>query len=172
MVLGVPFLFVVAAKFMGMLKGRGAWLGFIGGVMAMYGALFLAVQKTALCLVMSAFDTLPEAVFVQLIPGIETLFNLEGYLAIVYFLPLLPLGVLIQSIGLYQARAISRWQSVLMMIAMLGLGVSAAVDIDLFGLVASLILAISWVPLGVSIIKGDLGTPRQEVSEPLLEHAA
>lgn len=172
MVLGVPLLFVVVAKFMGMLKGRGAWLGFIGGVMAMYGALFLAVQKTALCLVMSAFDTLPEAVFVQLIPGIETLFNLEGYLAIVYFLPLLPLGVLIQSIGLYQARAIPRWQSVLMMIAMLGLGVSAAVDIDLFGLVASLILAISWVPLGVAIIKGDLEAPQQEIADPQLKHAA
>lgn len=172
MVLGVPLLFVVVAKFMGMLKGRGAWLGFIGGVMAMYGALFLAVQKTALCLVMSAFDTLPEAVFVQLIPGIETLFNLEGYLAIVYFLPLLPLGVLIQSIGLYQARAIPRWQSVLMMIAMLGLGVSAAVDIDLFGLVASLILAISWVPLGVAIIKGDLEAPQQGIADPQLKHAA
>lgn len=172
MVLGVPLLFVVVIKFMNMLKGRGAWLGFIGGVMAMYGALFLAVQKTALCLVMSAFDTLPEAVFTQLIPGIETLFNLQGYLVIVYLLPLLPLGVLIQSIGLYQARAIPRWQSVLMMAAMLGLGVSAAVDIDAFGLAASVILAISWVPLGVQIIKGDLETPHQEIGEPRLKHAS
>jgi hypothetical protein len=170
MVLGVPMLFVVAAKFMNMLKGRGAWWGFIGGVMAMYGALFLAVQKTALCLAMSAFDTLPEAVFVQLLPGIETLFNLQGYLVIVYLLPLLPLGVLIQSIGLYQARAIPRWQTVLMMIAMLGLGVSAAVDIDLFGLVASVILAISWVPLGVQIIKNDLEAPQEEMGEPQLRH--
>jgi hypothetical protein len=170
MVLGVPMLFVVAAKFMNMLKGRGAWWGFIGGVMAMYGALFLAVQKTALCLAMSAFDTLPEAVFVQLLPGIETLFNLQGYLVIVYLLPLLPLGILIQSIGLYQARAIPRWQTVLMMIAMLGLGVSAAVDIDLFGLVASVILAISWVPLGVQIIKNDLEAPQEEMGEPQLRH--
>jgi hypothetical protein len=103
-VLDVPLLIVVAIKFMSMLKGRGAWLGFIGGVMAIYGALLLAMQKTALCLVMIALDTLPEAVYVQQMPGIEVLFNLQGYLAIVYLLAMLPIGVLIQGIGLYRAR--------------------------------------------------------------------
>jgi hypothetical protein len=34
-----------------MLKRRGAWWGFIGGVMMLYGVLGLAVQKTAQCLV-------------------------------------------------------------------------------------------------------------------------
>ena len=156
MVLGVPPLIVVIIKFMSMLKGHGAWLGFIGGVMALYGALILAVQKTALCLVMSAFDTLPEAVYAQLMPGIEALFNLQGYLAIVYLLPLLPIGVLIQSIGLYRANAIPRWQSIVNIVAMLGMGVSAAVDIDLFGLVATVILAIGWFPLGMRLIRGDV----------------
>jgi hypothetical protein len=156
MVLGVPPLIVVVCKFMSMLKGRGAWLGFVGGVMALYGALILAVQKTALCLVMSAFDTLPEAVYVQLMPGIEALFGLKGYLAIVYLLPLLPIGVLVQSIGLYRASAIPRWHSIVIIVAMLGMGVSAAVDIDLFGLVATVILATSWVPLAIRLIKGDL----------------
>ena len=56
-----------------------------------------------------------------------------------------------------------------MMVAMLGLSISAAVDIDLFGLVASMILAISWVPLGVQIIKGALETPREEIGEPILK---
>ena len=32
MLLSVPLLIVAAAKFMSMLKGRGAWPGFIGGV--------------------------------------------------------------------------------------------------------------------------------------------
>jgi hypothetical protein len=156
MVLSVPPLTMVIVKFMSMLKGRGAWWGFIGGVMALYGALALAVQKTALCLVMSAFDTLPEAVYVQLMPAIEALFNLKGYLAIVYLLPLLPTGVLIQSVGLYRANTIPRWQSVVIIVAMLGMGVSAAADIDLFGLVATVILAISWFSLGFQLIKGDL----------------
>ena len=165
MVLGVPPLIIVAIKFSSMLKDRGAWLGFIGGVMAIYGALILAVQKTALCLVMSALDTLPEGVYVQQMPGIEALFNLQGYLAIVYLLAMLPIGVLIQSIGLYRASAIPRWQSVTIIVAMLGMGVSAAVDIDLFGLVATVILAISWFPIGIQLMTG------ADATAPAGEHA-
>jgi hypothetical protein len=155
MTLGVPLLIVIAVKLMRMLEGRGAWLGFIGGVMGAFGAVLLAVDKTALCLVMSAFDTLPEAEFVQMLPGIEALFHFQGYLAILYLLPLLPIGFLILGIGLYRANAIPRWQSVALIVAMLGLGVAAAVDIDLFGLVATVILACSFIPLGIRFIKGD-----------------
>jgi hypothetical protein len=156
MVLSVPPLAIVIIKFMSMLKGQGAWWGFVGGALALYGILALAVQKTALCLVMSAFDTLPESTYAQLMPAIEALFHLKGYLALVYLLPLLPIGVLIQSVGLYQAGAIPRWASVVIIIAMLGMGVSAAVDIDLFGLVSTIILAVAWFPLGLQLIRGEL----------------
>jgi hypothetical protein len=154
MLLGVPLLIVVATRFMRMLRGRGAWLGFIGGVMGVFGAVVLAIDKTALCLVMSAFETLPEAEYVLLKPGIEALFAFRGYLGILYVLPLLPLGFMLQGIGLYRARAIPRWQSLALIVAMLGLGVSAAVDIDLFGLVATVILAIGFVPIGLDLIRG------------------
>ena len=156
MLMSVPLLIVIATRFMRILKGRGAWLGFIGGVLAVFGAVLLAVDKTALCLVMSAFDTLPEAQYVQLLPGIETLFNFKGYLVILYLLALLPIGFLIQGIGLYLERAIPRWQSAALIVAALGLVVAAAVDIDLFGLVATVFLAISVIPNGIQIIKGDL----------------
>jgi len=105
-----------------------------------------------LCLVMSAFDTLPEKEFGQMLPGIEALFQFKGYIAILYLLPLLPIGFLLQGIGLYVARAIPRWQSAALVVAMLGMGVAAAVDIDIFGLVATGILAIGFIPLGVRII--------------------
>ena len=105
---------------------------------------------------MSAFDTLPEAVYTQLMPAIEVIFSLKGYLAIIWLLPLLPVGVLIQNIGLYRANAIPRWLSVVTIVAMLGMAVSAAVDIDIFGLVSTVILAVSWFPLGYIFIKGDL----------------
>ena len=154
MLLSVPLLIVAAAKFMSMLKGRGAWPGFIGGVLAVFGAVILAIDKTALCLVMSAFDSVPETAYAQLLPGIEALFNFEGYLVILYLLALLPIGFLIQGVGLYQAQAIPRWQSALLITASLGLGVSAAVDIDLFGLVSTLVLAFCFVPFGVQLIKG------------------
>ena len=64
--------------------------------------------------------------------------------------------VLVQSIGLYRASAIPRWQSAVNIVAMLGMGVAAAVDIDLFGLAATVMLAINWFPLAVRFIKGDL----------------
>ncbi len=156
MLMSVPLLIVIAVRFMSILRGRGAWLGFIGGVMAVFGAVLLAVDKTALCLVMSAFDTLPEAQFVQMLPGIEALFGFKGYLAILYLLALLPIGFLIQGIGLYLEGAIPRWQSAALIVASLGLVVSAAVDIDLFGLVATVFLAFSVVPVGLRMIKGDL----------------
>lgn len=156
MVLSVPALTIAIIKLMSMLKERGAWAGFIGGLLAIFGALGLAVQKTSQCLVMSAFDTLPEAVYTQLLPGIEAIFQMKGYLALVWLLPLLPVGVLIQSMGLYRANTIPRWQSVVMIVAMLGMIVSAAVDIDIFGLVSTLVLMVSWFPLGYAFIKGDL----------------
>lgn len=162
MLLSVPLLIVVAQKFMNVLKGRGAWLGFIGGVMAIFGAVILAVDKSALCLVPSAFDTLPEEQFAQLLPGIEAMFNYKGWLALLWLLPLLPIGFAIQGVGLYIAHAVPRWQSIL---AIIGSLLLANPDIDLIGLVASVILAIAFVPFGIQIIKGE----KIEPSERLLQ---
>ena len=154
MLLTVPLLIVASLKFMDMLKGSRPWLGFIGCVMAVFGAVMLAVDKTALCLVPSAFDALPEEEFSQMLPGLQAMFDFEGWLALLYTLPLLPLGFMVQGVGLYLARAIPRWQSVFLIIAMVLLGVSAAVDVDLFGLVASLFLAAALIPLGVRLVQG------------------
>ncbi len=155
MVLAVPPLIAAIVRLMTMPTGRDAWLGFVGGVMAVSGAVVLVIQKTALCLVMSAFDMVPSDAYAGLLPGIEALFDLEGYLAIVYLLPLLPLGVLVQAVGLYRSVAVPRWQSVAMILAMVGLGVAAAVDIDLFGLVATVMLAVAWFPLGLKLIAAE-----------------
>ena len=135
---------------MSLLKGRGAWLGFIGCVMAAIGAVILAIDKTALCLVPSAFDTLTEDQFAQLVPGIEALFAYKGYLFIIWLLPLLPLGFVVQGIGLYVSRLIPRWQSIIIIIGALLL---ANPDIDLISLVGSIIVAIGLIPLGIQIIR-------------------
>ena len=155
MLLCVPLLIVVALKLMGLLKGRGAWLGFIGCVMAVLGAVILAIDKTALCLVPSAFDTLTEAQFAQLVPGIEALFNYRGYLFIIWLLPLLPLGFVVQGIGLYRSRLIPRWQSITIIIGALLL---ANPDIDLISLVGSIIVAIGMLPLGIQIIRDKISS--------------
>jgi hypothetical protein len=37
-------------------------------------------------LVPSAFDTLPEAQFAQMLPGLEAMFSFKGWLALLYLL--------------------------------------------------------------------------------------
>jgi len=153
MLLSVPLLIVAAFRFASLLDGPGAWLGFLGGIMAVFGCVILAVDKTALCLVMSAFDTLPEAKYQQMTPGIETLFRFEGYLQVLHLLVLLPLGFLLQGIGLHRAHVLPRWQTSALIVAALGLGVAAAVDIDLFGLIATGFLAVAFIPYGVGLVR-------------------
>ena len=153
MVLCVPLMIVVALKLMGLLKGRGAWLGFIGCAMVILGGVILTIDKTALCLVPSAFDTLTEAEFAQLLPGIEALFAYKGYLFIIWLLPLLPLGFVVQGIGLHRSSLVPRWQSITIIIGALLL---ANPDIDLISLIGSIILVIGMVPLGIQIIRNKI----------------
>jgi hypothetical protein len=153
MLLTAPLLIVVSLKLMDMTKERGAWLGFIGCCLAVFGSVILTVDKTALCLVPSAFDTLPEAEFAQLVPGIEAMFGNKGWLALIWLLPVLPIGFTIQFIGVHKARVLPRWQSI---VGAVGSLLLANPDIDIIGLVASVILAIALVPLGIQLIRGDL----------------
>ena len=61
---------VVALHLMQLLDlGNAAWAGFVGGTLAVVGALMLAADKGALCLTMSALETVPEGDFAGMIPG-------------------------------------------------------------------------------------------------------
>ena len=74
--LSTTLLIAVALHFMKLLdRSSGAWAGFIGAAIAILGAIILAADKGALCLTMSAFDTLPEKVFVQIMPGVLAMFQ-------------------------------------------------------------------------------------------------
>lgn len=53
---------------------RLAWWGLVGAALAVLGACLLAADKGALCLTMSAFDTLPENEFAQMMPGLQAIF--------------------------------------------------------------------------------------------------
>jgi hypothetical protein len=104
-------------------------------------------------LVPSAFDTLPEAIFTQLVPGIEAIFSYKGWLVIIWLLPLLPLGFAVQGIGLFVSRRIPRWQSITIIIGALLL---ANPDIDIISLIGSIILTIGMFPLGLQIIRNKI----------------
>lgn len=79
------------------------------GILGLYHwsvrGIYLAVDKGALCLVLSAFDTLPEADFIKISPFLQVIVDKAGLLKVCYLLPLLPIGAVIQGIGLIKENA-------------------------------------------------------------------
>jgi hypothetical protein len=137
--IGSMLLVFIALEYMRMLRPSSPWTSLIGGVTAIVGAMILAMDKAALCFVPSAFDTLPEAQFQALMPGIEAMFGFQGWLGILRLLPLLPLGFVILGVGLVKSRAIPRREAIPLL---LGALLMCNPDIDLIGLVATVVLAV------------------------------
>jgi hypothetical protein len=150
MLLGAPLLIVIAVHLMNLMEKKAAWWGFLGGVLAVFGAIILAADKGALCLVPSAFDTLPEPDFRGLAPGIAAMFQYRGWLWLLWLLPILPLGFILQTIGLLRSNLIPRWQSIPMLVGSL---LMANPDIDLIGLVATIFLAIGFFPYAFQLLR-------------------
>jgi hypothetical protein len=150
MVLTVPLLIIIAIHMMNLLDERVPWWGFVGGSLAIIGAVILAIDKGALCLVPSAFDTLSEADFQSLAPGIEAMFSYKGWLWVLWLLMLLPIGFSILAGGLVRTNIIPRRQSIPMFI---GAILMANPDIDIIGLVATIFLAIGFIPYAVTLLK-------------------
>jgi hypothetical protein len=84
--------------------------------------MILAVDKGALCLTMSALDTLSESQFSQMMPGLLAMFSKEGWLVILWGLPLLTIGFALQAIALIKARSLPRWQSILFLMGVVLVG--------------------------------------------------
>ena len=144
-------LVVVAIHFMNILKNtKGEWLGFIGGVIAILGALMLAADKGALCLTMSALDTVPENEFVKMMPGLLAMFGKEGWLVLIWGLILLPIGFIIQAVGLLKSKSLATWQSLLFLIGVLFIGTPDGVEI--INLTAAILMAIALIPYGFKLI--------------------
>ncbi|PKM40742.1 MAG: hypothetical protein CVV04_06025 [Firmicutes bacterium HGW-Firmicutes-9] len=149
--LNTGLLIVVALHFTRLLANSAcAWGGFIGGFIAILGAIFLAVDKGALCLTMSAFDTLPEKTFDQIMPGVMTLFTRKGWLKLLWGIVFLPIGFGIQAIALLKTQTLSPWQSVLFLIGTLFIATPDGAEI--INLSASIMMAASLVPYGLKII--------------------
>ena len=129
------------------------WYGFIGGVFAILGALMLAADKGALCLTMSALDTLTETEFNQMMPGLLAIFAKKGWLILIWGLLLLPIGFVIQGIGLLKSKSLSTWQSLLFIIGVLFIGTPDGVEI--INLIASILIAIAFIPYGLKLLKLD-----------------
>lgn len=144
-------LVVVALHFIKIQNDKStAWYGLIGGVLAILGALLLAADKGALCLTMSALDNLPEKEFNQMMPGLLAMFAKKGWLILIWGLLLLPIGFVIQGIGLLKSKSLATWQSILFIIGVLFIGTPDGVEI--INLSASILIAIAFIPYGIKII--------------------
>jgi hypothetical protein len=150
MALAVPVLIVIAVHLMHVLEKKAGWWGFIGGSLAVAGAVVLALDKAALCLAPSAFDTLPEADFQAMLPGLRAMFQYQGWLWLLWLLPLLPLGFIVQTTGLVRFNVIPRWQSIPMLAGSI---LMANPDIDIIGLAATIILGLGFIPYGISLAR-------------------
>lgn len=148
--LAVPLIIGAMVGIMNGLKGKGQKFGFWGGIIGIFGAFILAVDKGALCLVLSAFDTIPEPQFQELIPYLDVIVKKAGLLWIVYFLPLLPLGAIIQTIGLIKESIIAKWQGILIIIGLLLLNNP---EIELISTVGSIFMSIGYISWGFKVLK-------------------
>ena len=149
--LNTGLLIVVALHFMKLLdRSSLAWAGFIGAAIAILGAIILAADKGALCLTMSAFDTLPEKVFAQIMPGVMAMFTKQGWLVLLWGILFLPIGFATQAIALLKTNTLPLWQSILFLIGVLLVGTPDGLEI--INLSASILMAIALVPYGIQII--------------------
>ena len=145
------FLVVVTLRYMKLLEGTpSAWAGFVGAGLAVFGACMLAAEKGALCLALSAVDTIPETEFAQMLPGLLAIFSFKGWLALVWGLVLMPIGVLVQAVGMFRARTFPRWQLGLLFVGVLFIGFPDGAEI--INLTAAVLMAAAMVPYGVRLM--------------------
>ena len=146
----VPVMIVYFVGTMNLLQEKGKKYGFWGGVWGVLGAFILAVDKGALCLTMSAFDTLPEDQFADFTPYLQVIVSKEGLLFIVWLLFALVIGGILQTIGLMKERIIKKWQGILIIIGLLLL---INPDIELISSIGSAMMCIAYVPWGIKELK-------------------
>lgn len=151
------------------LQGKGVWYGFIGAVVGIFGACILAVDKGSLCLVLSAFDTLPDAQFAQLVPLLQVMVDRAGLLWVNWLLVLLPLGAIIQSIGLIKERLVARWQGIGMIVGLLLLNNP---DIELISSVGAVLMMLGYLPLGIQILKAGVVSEKGQSPGFTIGHVA
>lgn len=140
---------VIFLAWMRLLENKAPVLSFVAGALGIVGSFMLAADKGALALVPTAFDTLPEEQFRQMLPGLQAMIAYKGYLWMARLYLLLPAGFVLMGIALAWTRAVPRWQGVA--VALGGLLLFNP-DIDLISLGASVVLALGLIPMGLQIV--------------------
>jgi hypothetical protein len=150
---GCPLLIVIIVHYAGELAGSSAeWAGLLGAGMAVIGVIALAADKGALCLTMSAFDTLPEPEFAQLAPGLRALNAKAGWMWLVWAVLLLPIGFAILAVALLVSGVLPAWQCIALLVGSLLLLVPDG--LELISLSGCVLLALGLIPTGLELLGG------------------
>ncbi len=150
--LNTAVLVVLTLHFMRLLdRTSAAWAGLIGAALATLGACMLAADKGALCLTMSALDTLPESEFARMMPGLIAIFSFKGWMMLIWGLVLMPIGVGIQTIAMLKTKVLPRWQLGLLLIGVLFIGFPDGAEI--INLTAAIFMSAAMVPYGIGMIR-------------------
>jgi len=152
----VPVIIVFFIGSMNLLQGEGKKYGFWGAVIGVFGAFILAVDKGALCLTMSAFDTLPEDQFSDFAPYLQVIVSKKGLLVIVWLLFALVVGGVLQTIGLMKEKVIQKWQGILIIAGLLLL---INPDIELISAIGSALMCIAYIPWGIKELNRKVAIP-------------
>lgn len=147
----VPFIILQFMYAQSALRGAGSMYGIVGAVVGIVGAVILAGDKGALCLVLSAFDSLPKADFDAIRPALQAIVERRGLLKLFWALPLLPLGAILQMVGLMREGMISRACGLL---GIVGLALLNNPDIDIVSTCGALLMCAAYLPLGLRILVG------------------
>ena len=139
----------ITVGFCKMLESKKPWLSLSVLITGIFGSFMLGVDKGAFALVPSAFNTLPDNSFQLMTPGLHAMINYEGamWLAQLYFF--IPVSMILAGIGLHLTGSIKKWQSTAIIIGSL---LYFNPDIDLISLIASLIISIALIPLGIKLL--------------------
>lgn len=149
--LNTALLVVIAVHFMKLLERTAwAWAGLVGAAMGILGTIMLAVDKGALCLTMTALDTLPADKFGQMMPGLLAMYSHKGWLVLLWGIVLLPLGFAVLALALLKTRALPRWQSALFLAGVLLVAFPDGAEI--VNLTASVLMAVALIPYGVRLL--------------------
>ena len=146
----VPVIIIYFLGVMKILQGKGKALGFWGGVIGIFGAFILAVDKGALCLTMSAFDTLSEEQFAVFAPFLQVIVSKSGLLFIVWLLFALVIGGIMQIVGLLKEKVIQKWQGILIITGLLLL---LNPDIELISSIGAALMCFAYIPWGIMEFK-------------------
>jgi len=150
----VPLIIVTSVRFMSLLKGRGEWYGFIGGVLGVFGAFMLAVDKGALTLGLTAFQTLPDEQFINMYPALQAILDKAGWLWICWLFLFLPIGFILQTVGLIKEEVIPKWQGICIIVGLLLL---INPDIEIISSVGASLMCVGFIPVGLRELSGALG---------------